>query len=195
MDGKQRNVFDDIRTFVDDEEYNFLQIEDGEDVLSLQAILTNKECFRGNALQKAKANIEIVRNKIDVKKHEERQDAEYRLAEMRERLRSLKNHAEKPTNEIFAAISRELDAEKLIVNIRARLRRFEENEYADLLKRFAEMTDNSPDFPQRTFLHFRNIKIHFEKPYIENESDLDHFMESLRNTLLMEINQGKKVQL
>ena len=192
---KRRKMFDDIHAFVKEQEHNFSQIETGYDVDSLLAILKDKECFRGNALQQAKANVEIVRNKIATRKHEELEDIKSRLANMQEKLRSLKGYAEKPADETFVALCEALDTEKMIANIRNRFLRFEETEYAALLRRFTETGDDSVCTSTTPFVLFRNIKIQCGKLYLESESDVDYFIESLRGTLLTEIKQGKKVQL
>ncbi|AMP93473.1 BREX system P-loop protein BrxC [Legionella pneumophila] len=131
-----------------------------------------------------------------------------------------KEQQEQLTRE-FNTFSANLERQDLIAVIRDELRRFEESEYRSLLSQMATwaqpttptlklgpesgtstITDKgenpSPTVkqePQIEYVSSREVKILFDKAWLADESDVDSYLESMRESLLKEIRKGKRIQI
>jgi hypothetical protein len=45
------------------------------------------------------------------------------------------------------------------------------------------------------YVHSRNLHVAYDKAWLADENDVDRYLTSLRETLLKEIQQGRKVQI
>jgi len=123
----------------------------------------------------------------------------------------------RPFNEFIAAI----EGQKLIAVIRDRTRLFEENEYQSQLSQMtawarpaaetsletspgtetggtaAQDKDETsrPPEPRVEYVLSRAVNVLFEKAYLVDETDVDSYLESMREALLGEIQKGKRIQI
>ncbi|HHU0122244.1 TPA: BREX system P-loop protein BrxC [Legionella pneumophila] len=131
-----------------------------------------------------------------------------------------KEQQEQLTRE-FNTFSANFECQDLIAVIRDELRRFEESDYRSLLSQMATwaqpttptlklgpesgtsiITDKgenpSPTVkqePQIEYVSSREVKISFDKAWLADESDVDSYLESMRESLLKEIRKGKRIQI
>ena len=122
----------------------------------------------------------------------------------------------RPFNEFNVAIERQ----KLIAVIRDTLRRFEERDYQLLLSRLTALGQSatvaetppkirkSDDVPKENaetekkptlhiveYIPSRSVRVNFDKAWLANETDVDLYLESMREALLDEIRKGKRIQI
>ena len=45
------------------------------------------------------------------------------------------------------------------------------------------------------YVHTRNLRVAFDKAWLANEGDVDRYLNALREALLAEVQQGRKVQI
>ena len=45
------------------------------------------------------------------------------------------------------------------------------------------------------YVHTRNLRVTFDKAWLANEGDVDRYLNALREALLAEVQQGRKVQI
>jgi hypothetical protein len=123
----------------------------------------------------------------------------------------------RPFNEFNAAIERQ----KLIAVIRDTLRRFEESDYQLLLSQMTSWAQPAPTREPATepgqaakpsydeaepkqstvaeqhieYVPSRSVKVSFDKAWLANETDVERYLESMREALLDEIRKGKRIQI
>ena len=225
MSGPQKGIFDNARKFVQTQEPNFTCIDGEETaqvVASLtdqecfkgnrmQQVKTQVETLQEKINTQIDAEIAKARETVAALK--------VRLCSMAEF--SALNDAQqeqvtRPFNEFNAAIERQ----KLIAVIRDTLRRFEERDYQLLLSRLTALgqsstvaetppkirnsedvskenseTEKTPTLHIVEYIPSRAVRVNFDKAWLANETDVDLYLESMRQALLDEIRQGKRIQI
>ena len=122
----------------------------------------------------------------------------------------------RPFNEFNAAIERQ----KLIAVIRDTLRRFEESDYQRQLSQMTTWAQPAPTpepapepgetgtpdegtkptppvklEPRIEYVPSRSVKVSFDKAWLADETDVERYLESMREALLDEIRKGKRIQI
>ena len=118
----------------------------------------------------------------------------------------------------FDEFTTSLEQQQLIAVIRDSLRRFEEIDYPQLLSQMTvwaqsvpvtehisdtdnvKTTDEAPSMPTVAqpcieYISSRAVRVPFDKPWLADESDVDRYLESIREAFLTEINKGKRIQI
>jgi hypothetical protein len=103
----------------------------------------------------------------------------------------------------FEEYSESLSQEKLIAVIRDRNGRFETETYSELFSRLTAPTDsyavNAGTYkagePKNEYISSRSLLVNFPKPWLENEEDVEKYLGAMKEALLAEIQQGKRVQI
>lgn len=206
MKGPQRDIFDAAQAFVREQEANFSSCHaSGAD--ELRGILTDPECFRGNRMQQVKGLVDTLRNFMEVQVTEEITKAVARVKSLQERLCGMAEF-DGLMPEYQTAIAGSFDEwikgiqdQKLIAVIRDRLRQFEETEYQRLLSQMAAWalpavvaTPSEKESPIE-YVNHRAVQVAFDKAWLADEADVDRFLQSMREALLAEIRQGKRIQI
>lgn len=225
MSGPQKGIFDNARKFVQTQEPNFTCIDGEETaqvVASLtdqecfkgnrmQQVKTQVETLQAKINTQIDAEIAKARETVAALK--------VRLCGMAE-FSALNDEQQeqitRPFNEFNVAIERQ----KLIAVIRDTLRRFEERDYQLLLSRLTALGQsatvaetppkirNSDDVPKENsetektptlhiveYIPSRAVRVNFDKAWLANETDVDLYLESMREALLDEIRKGKRIQI
>ena len=120
----------------------------------------------------------------------------------------------------FNEFNEDLERQKLIAVIRENLRRFEEGEYQRLLSQMtcwaqpapipepapepgetaspeeglSPMPPTKPE-PRIEYVPSRSVKVSFGKAWLADETDVERYLESMREALLDEIRKGKRIQI
>jgi hypothetical protein len=103
----------------------------------------------------------------------------------------------------FEEYSESLSQEKLIAVIRDRTGRFETETYSELFSRLTAPTDSyavnagayKAGEPKTEYISSRSLLVNFSKPWLENEEDVEKYLGAMKEALLAEIQQGKRVQI
>jgi hypothetical protein len=221
MSGPQKGIFDNARKFVQSQEPNFAYIE-GDETAQVVASLTDPECFKGNRMQQVKTQVETLQEKVTAQIEAEIAKAKETVAALKGRLCGMaefgalngdqQEQITRPFNEFNVAIERQ----KLIAVIRDSLRRFEEDDYQRLLSQMTswaqpapapepdqtatsdEGTKSTPSAkpePRIEYVPSRSVKVSFDKAWLADETDVERYLESLREALLEEIRKGKRIQI
>ena len=122
----------------------------------------------------------------------------------------------RPFNEFNSGLERQ----KLIAVIRDTLRRFEESDYHRLLSQMTSWAQPAPapepapqsgktatpdagtkptppakPEPRIEYVPSRSVKVSFDKAWLADETDVERYLESMREALLDEIRKGKRIQI
>jgi hypothetical protein len=221
INGPQREIFSSAGAFVREQEANFSSCQ-AAGVDELRGILADPECFKGNRMQQVKGLVDTLRDQVAVQVTAEVAKAIARAHSLRERLYSMAEFGQltpEQQGEITQSFNRfiaSIEGQKLIAVIRDGLRSFEESDYQRLLSQMTswaqptvvvkpsseaenDQTDapvvDSKQEPAIKYVNHRAIQVTFDKAWLADESDVDRFLLSMREALLVEIRDGKRIQI
>jgi hypothetical protein len=223
MSGPQKAIFDSARQFVQAQEANFSYIEGDESSQIIEA-LAEPECFQGNRMQQVKALVDTLQVKVTKQigaeitlAKEATQSLKDRLCSMAE-FSALSSEQQDQISSPFNEFSQSIERHKLIAVIRDSLRCFEESDYQRLLSKMASLAQPTPQDktgqanqtstanpdaaakpeiqePHIEYVPSRSVRVSFNKAWLADESDVDRYLESMREALLAEIRNGKRIQI
>ena len=219
MVGGQKVIFDEARSFVQRQEPNFAYIE-GEGATLLVANLKDPACFKGNKIQQMKNQLDLLKTNISEKVKQVRICAVETLTVLQDRMQAMDEYQKLPDirqaelNKPYQDLMEHVEQQHLIAVINDRLRYFEDQGYQKLLARMVEMAtpapvppvsyDHSKPMPDSKdeireskiqYIHYRQVRVTYDKAWLADEGDVDCYLESLRKALLEEIHTGKRIQI
>jgi hypothetical protein len=211
MGGAQREIYDDARDFLRDQEANISYV-DGVAGEALACTLADPACYRGTAIQSLKTELYALKDRVELTVLEERKAVITAIDECSAKV------AQTPEFQALSAddqahIKRNIDSHKAgldSVKMIPILRDRANGAKLDLLPRIlAEVerlsrpaTQPQPNpgigetpapAPQPTYVNASEIKVGFVKPYLTEEADVEQYVDAMKNTLLEQIRAGKKV--
>lgn len=225
MSGPQKGIFDNARKFVQSQEPNFAYIDGDESaqvVASLtdpecfkgnrmQQVKTQVETLQEKVTAQIEAEIAKAKETVAALKGRLCGMAEFSALNGDQQ-----EQVTRPFNEFDAAIERQ----KLIAVIRDTLRRFEESDYQRLLSQMTSWAQPAPapepapepgqtatpdagtkptppvkPEPRIEYVPSRSVKVSFDKAWLADETDVERYLESMREALLDEIRKGKRIQI
>jgi hypothetical protein len=222
MGGPLKDIFNEARKFVQAQEPNFSYLT-GDESAQVISALTDPECFVGKRMQQVKTNVSTLQGRVEVHVAEEIAKANKVLAGLQKNLCTMPEFTvlspsqQSQITKPFADIVEQVGKQTLIAVIRDTPRRFEETEYPQLLSRVTawSQTDVNPivtdsvDYkssptpvavptmtePPIKYVSSRLVRVSFDKPWLADESDVDRYLDSMREALLTEIRSGKRIQI
>ena len=225
MNGPLKGIFDNAAKFVQTQNPNFVYIEGDEAAqvvatLSdpdcfkgnrMQQVKTHVETLEKKVSAQIEAEIAKAKKTVAALKGRIENMAEFN--EMNSDQQGQITHA---FNEFNATI----EHQKLIAVIRDTLRRFEESDYQRLLSQMTSWAHPAPKVkpdsdsggavtpnkgsnpippdkpePRIEYVPSRLVKVSFNKPWLADETDVERYLESMREALLEEIHKGKRIQI
>ncbi len=219
MSGPQKEIFDNAHKFVQTQEPNFTYVQGGE-VTEISEKLHDPRCFTGNRIQQVKMLVDSLAEKVSQVVQQTRAHAKDTLQTMQTRMQGMGEYQklpqerqaelDKPYQELICHI----EQQPLIAVINDRLRYFEEQGYQKLLSRMVDLAtprpvvtptaspakpgDKAPPAPQPPkveYVNVRQVRATYDKAWLADETDVEHYLESMREALLDEIRKGKRVQI
>ncbi len=220
MTGPQKAIFEEANRVVQEQEDNFTYVQ-GDEAAQIKAVLTDPNGFKGNRLQQVKGLLDTLQQKIIEQRNREADDARNAINALEIRLRGMKEFSALPADkqaqlsEPFEKAVHSISGQKRIAMIRDQRRRFEDQDYPQLLGRLEDwsrpIAPNPPEQPasspgtptkpvsapahQPQIVTARSIAVPFDKAWLSDEADLDRYLEAVRKTWLKEIGAGKRVQV
>ena len=224
MRGPQKDIFDTAQKFLQEQEPNFAYIDGNESAQLIEA-LADPECFKGNRMQQVNSLVGTLQEKVKSKIESEITKANDAVDVLKDRLCGMAEFAalspeqQEQITRPFREFLQLVERQKLIAVIRDSLRRFEELDYQRLLTQMASWsqpssettqsgqyeqtppskadTSATPSKPETRieYIPSRSISISFDKAWLADESDVDQYLESMREALLAEIRKGKRIQI
>ena len=225
MSGPQKGIFDNARKFVQTQEPNFAYIEGDEtaQVLAsltdpecfkgnrMQQVKTQVETLQEKVTAQIEAEIAKAKETVAALKG--------RLCGMAE-FSALNGDQQEQVTRPFNEFNTAIERQKLIAVIRDALRRFEESDYQRLLSQMTSWAQPAPTpepapqpgqtatpdegtkptppakpEPRIEYVPSRSVKVSFDKAWLADETDVERYLESMREALLDEIRKGKRIQI
>jgi len=201
MAGSQKEIYQQAKAFINDQDANFSYVEGDEDK-QIRTVLADPACFKGNRIQQLKTQLDDLKKEVDKKVKEVRSQAATTLKQMRSRMQRMDEYKALPdvrTHELdssFEKLTEYINQQKLIAVINDRMRYFEETGYQKLLTQMVEMASRRKVGEEKVeYISTRKINVSFDKAWLASDTDVDEYLEKLREALLVEIQKGKRIQI
>lgn len=217
MGGPQKDIFKEAQRFLERHKSNFDYLE-GDDHERMGEILSDPRCFKGNSMQTLKELHASVEKSIKEQIDKSRTEAVEKLRTMQTRMQNMPEYQKLPDlrqadlDKKYDELIDNINQEEVIGVINDRLRHFEEKGYQVLLDRMTEMAAPKPvetydkqkpesedtpkvSEPKIEYVHSRQVAVDYDKAWLEDEKDLEEYLESMREALLEEIHKGKRVRI
>lgn len=211
MGGAQREIYDDAREFLRDQEANISYVDAaaGE---ALARALADPACYKGTAIQSLKSDLYGLKDRVELTVLEERkaviaavEDCAAKVTQTPE-FQALSADDQAHITRNIDSHKSGLDSVKMIPILRDRAN----GAKLDLLPRIlaeverlsrpAAPAQPNPGIgeapapaPQPTYVNASEIKVGFAKSYLTEEADVEQYVQEMKKTLLEQIRAGKKV--
>lgn len=216
MAGQQVGIYDEARGFLRNQEANLAHVE-GNVQEELRAILDDPRCFVGNRMIEARGLLDSLQAAVQALVQAEQAQAVEKATERWQRLAGMaefgdltaeqQRQLQQPFDDLKATLGRQ----QLIAVVRDSLRQFDDRDYPRLLQRMTEWAQPAPEAPtadgspsEQTpcvseppveYVTQRSLTVHFGKAWLADEADVEAYVAALRETLLAQVRDGKRVQL
>lgn len=219
MNGSQKGIYDEAQRFVQSQGNNFVYI-DGDEPGALKAALLDPQCFKGNQMQQLKGRVDALSAQVEELIAVEVTLAQKEVTTLKDRLCNMAEFSrlspdqQEALTQPFDALSEDLAHQRLIAQIRDSLRRFQESDYPQLLSRMADWAADHGTVPEQgkckettipypgttvepkiQFVSRQAVRVEFDKAWLADKGDVDRYLTAMREALLAEIRQGKRIQI
>ena len=209
MGGTQREIYDDARDFLRDQEANISYVDaaagDG-----LTAALADPVCYKGTAIQTLKSGLYALKDRVELTVLEERKaviaavdDCAAKVSQTPEFL-ALTPDEQGTIKRSIESQKAGLEAVKMIPILRDRANGAKTDLLPAILAEVERLRHPAvePDLgsgqppvppPQPTYINASEIRVSFTKPYLTEEADVEQYVNEMKKSLLDQIRSGKKV--
>ena len=212
MGGAQREIYDDVRDFLQAQEANigYVDAAAGE---KLRAALRDPDCYKGTAIQALKSDLYALKDKVELDVLKERKAVIAAVDECADKVaqtaefEALTPDQQDQIRRSVATHKAGLDTVTMIPILRDRANGARSGLMQQMLADIARMTQPpapapaDPGMKERpapaprppSYVNASDIKVAYPRPYLAEEADVDQYVNELRKTLMAEIAAGKKV--
>lgn len=209
MGGAQREIYDDARDFLRDQEANISYV-DAAAGDRLTAALADPVCYKGTAIQTLKSGLYALKDRVELTVLEERKaviaavdDCAAKVSQTPEFL-ALTPDEQGTIKRSIESQKAGLEAVKMIPILRDRANGAKTDLLPAILAEVERLRHSAvePDLgsgqppvqpPQPTYINASEIKVSFTKPYLTEEADVEQYVNEMKKSLLDQIRSGKKV--
>jgi len=211
MGGAQREIYDEVRDFLQAQDANITYV-DAQAGERLRAALRDPDCYKGTAIQALKSDLYALKDKVELDVLKERkaviaavEDCAAKIAQTAE-FQALSPDQQDTIRRSLDAHKAGLDSITMIPILRDRANGARTGLMQQVLMDIARLTQPKPapvnpgmDDRQApaprppSFVNAADIKVSYPRPYLAEEADVDQYVNELRKTLMAEIAAGKKV--
>ncbi|RTE49651.1 BREX system P-loop protein BrxC [Actinobaculum sp. 352] len=213
--GSQRKIYDDARTFMEQNRTNLTYLVESSDAAVVEG-LADPEIFRGTKTNKLKEAVLALRSRIDDELAAHRTRADEILVSRQEQLRGTKIYQEAPAeaqqevDQRIADLRRRVNGVEQIAEVNEIARAFEDEEYARIIDDLEsasqgkqpglrvvreEEVDSQPPRLAKQTVSIKRIGVTGVPGLLESEADVDNYLDALRAALLNVLTDGKRISL
>lgn len=209
MSGGQRAIYDDARDFLKVQEANF-QSTGYDEALQIKQTLEDPNCYRGDHMRQVKLLMDGLQTQIDTTLAEAKESAIDSLVALHGRLVNDERFSQlSPINqqniiEAFRDIEGRINEQYTVIAVvNEETRRFHDDTFTKLLIQMDEWLQAAnlpPGGAQQSVVQAQYVKrsaiqVAFGKLSLDDENDLDAYLEQLREAYLQQLRDGKRIQL
>ncbi len=207
-----KTIYQDASVFIDKQSANFTYVDDSE-VKSITDILVDTECYKDNKLNTVKTLMQSLSSKISTALQKELDEASVAMNTLKNRLESMDEFSKLTSDQQASYLQKfddflnSIESQTLIAVISDKLRRFKENDYNSILTEVTSLAAPKVDTPPSgggasgvaepkvEYTSSKSLTIDYSKAWLADEDDVDSYLEKMREALLKEINDGKRIQV
>lgn len=211
MGGAQKEIYDDVRDFLQSQEANIAYVDAaaGE---KLRAALRDPDCYKGAAIQALKSDLYTLKDKVELDVLKERKaviaavdDCAEKVAQTTE-FQALSPEQQDKIRRAITTHKSGLDAVTMIPILRDRANGARSSLIQQILADIASMAapppaPSMPGLSDRaspaptppSYINASEIRPKYTKPYLAEESDVESYVEEMKQSLLAQIRSGKRV--
>ena len=214
MQGAGKGYYDEAKAFISEQRDNLGHIN--ADYNSISDILSDLNCYKGNTIQQLRDKVSELKQKIFVVLEQERQDVLAEVARLREETLKLEewNKLNEANQQRFLRCFEDFEAEskrqQSIPVLKYNLTHFKNVKYVEILNKINEAikpvaptpTDTpsetptvQPEKPRETIILASNVSVRHSKTLLATEADVEEYLTNLRQAMLGEISDGKKIKI
>lgn len=215
MGGAQREIYDDVRDFLQAQEANigYVDAAAGE---RLRAALHDPDCYKGTAIQALKSDLYALKDRVELDVLKERKAVIAAVDECADKVaqtaefQALSSEQQDQIRRGVASHKAGLDTVTMIPILRDRANGARSGLVQQMLAEIAAISEavvtdgedsiggfgerpTPPVTPPPAYVNASDIKVAYPRPYLAEEADVDQYVNELRKTLMAEIAAGKKV--
>ena len=223
MNGSTKVIYDETRTFLSAEEANFSYLS-ADQTQELMVLMETGEIYRTGTIQQIKTIRDSLTDDLKTKLVQVKNSAEEKVNELQLRIANMDEFAqlddtqrgqiEHGFDEIMSRITRQT----VIAVVNDTLRQFEDNTYPILIDKVmlwsqpkpepaptdkpaddesgTEKTSDKPaPKPPAEVVSMRNIQVDYKKPLLNNEQDVEAYVNALKEALNTELVAGKRIRI
>jgi len=211
MAGAQKEIYDDVRDFLQSQEANigYVDAAAGD---KLSAALRDPDCYKGTAIQALKSDLYTLKDKVELDILKERKaviaavdDCAKKVAQTTE-FQALSPEQQDKVRHAITTHKSGLDAVTMIPILRDRANGARSSLIQQILADIGRMgapapaptppglSDRASPAPMPpSYINASEIRPKYAKPYLAEESDVETYVEEMKNSLLAHIRSGKRV--
>ena len=214
MTGPNQTLYKDATLFLRDQGENIAYVKT-DAAEKIQRLIMDPACYKGNCMQQIKATLEELEAGITTQLNKEAENAALIIEALRDRIlamqefKDLTADQQRELKQAFELKLSEVNDQRLIAALRDIPRRFEDEEYPRLLEKMESWNRSSGGnskyqqpsgqgegkIAEPSYVPVRNVSVKFAKAWLADDSDVDRYLESMREALLAEIRKGKRIQI
>ncbi len=205
MAGQQKEVYQELQTFYRDHRANLTDIVPDE-AARLQDFLKSETPYRGSVLQEAKALKESMAKRVEGSLDEERKSAVAKVRNLASNIETLDGYSDLNDSEkakIFRESEttlEEIQSATLLAVVRDKLARYSTDGYQRQIAILNEINAEKAkakgvEESASRYVSKRSLTIQYSKGTIENQEDLQAYLDAIREAYSIELKENRKITL
>jgi predicted transcriptional regulator len=200
--GDQKKIFDAINTYLNGDQSNFEYVDDAELSL-LREVHKNAKPFAGNTMKDAKEAMEKLQQKLLAKIEEERTETltvvKFNIAtiEEREDFKKLDDAKKRDVLNTLNDMISKTYGQRYVAQLR-QYRVEANNHFTTALNRIQDLLapkDAVANEPKVQYIKQSNVKVSFSKTELKTAEDVEAYVEALKEELLRQIKENRRITL
>lgn len=209
MNGEQRRIYSEASEFLKTQDANFQAV--GHDLaIQIRDVLEDPTCYRGDRMRQVNNMVTELQGLIQDGLKDAKTRAKANIEDMQARLtgddkfNQLDSMQKNNVLEAFKDVTAQIEATDWIERVNGLLRTFEQRTFTDLLVQIDEWLAPEPELEDMddetvvvkpTYVRKGDIRVRFDKLALEDEADVEAYLQRLKDAYLKEIRDGKRIQL
>ncbi|MBN8706499.1 MAG: BREX system P-loop protein BrxC [Bacteroidetes bacterium] len=209
MNGNQKSIFENVLYYLESNKANFEYIGT-ESLETLYLVAQSTVPYQGSIMQDAKTALDSIQKEITDQQKVEREQATETIVEFISKLKSFEDFDRldaRQKEEIvlpFTRVIKEIELERYIGNIKTKVNFVITDLYQKQIEVMSQWANpqkpeepGKHDLPKPKVLFVRKdtVKIYFKKPALENQKDVEDYLDLLKKEYLKIINENKRISL
>lgn len=207
MNGGQRDVYDTAHNFLRDNQNNFAYVGFDE-ADELRKMLNDPRCYRGDNMRFVKERMDELAIMLETALEQAKNDAVDKVRALQSKLEATDNYKKLKSNH-QDAVSDEFSGRVDVISeqitipmVNEAANTFERSNYNIIVRQIAKWLEpddigktGDDEAPEPEYISRNTIQPTFTKAWLEDDSDVDAYMDELKKAYLQAIREGKRIQI